>query len=401
MKISTMHFIDEIFGPPICFLFDIYNLFKRPFAELKVEQDKVKNIVLIKFFGMGSILLAGPMMSALKTRFPHTKITFLTFSSNTQLCKRIELIDKVVAIDTDTFLIFVISMLKAIRTIRSIRAEISIDLEFFSKFSTIIQYLCRTRIRVGYFLIQYGIFLKLMWRGNLLTHSVYYNPHKHTIKAFLALAESLGAHTDDLSYAQVKILDEDRKEIDRLQENNDLNVSYFLIAVNINASQICLERRWPKKNFAYLINKLRENKNIKIILLGNQGDKEYVESFLDNLDDTSNIINLVDRLGIGGLAFLLSNIDLLITNDSGPMHLAASVGTKVTALFGPETPIRYEPLGSGHFIHYPDIYCSPCLNVYNQKIAPCKGDNRCMRMIQPEDVYRSIQEKYLYVEISV
>ena len=390
-----MHFIDEVFGPPICLLFDIYNGIKKFLIKPRLGLEKVNSIILIKFFGMGSILLTGPMMRALKKKYPEAKIIFLTFSSNRQLCERIKLIDEVIDIETDTFLRFIISMLRAIYKIRYKRCDISIDLEFFSKFSTIIQYLCATKIRVGYYLIQYGIFLRLMWRGNLHTHPVYYNPHKHTTEAFLALSKALGADILDLSYAQVEIFNKDKKEIDNLMEKNDINSSHYLIALNINASPLCFERRWPMENFAYLINKLREYNKIKIILIGNKMDIDYVKFFLNILDNKKNIINLVDNLNIGLLCVLLSKINLLITNDSGPMHLAASFGTEVVSLFGPETPVRYKPLGHGHIIFYPDIYCSPCLNVYNQKKASCNGDNRCMHLIQPEDVYKTIKERYL------
>lgn len=396
MDIQIMKLIDELLGPPICLIFHFYNAAKRPFVKYKLSPNRVNNILLIKFFGMGSILLAGPMMRALRNRFPKARIIFLTFSSNEGICRQINLIDEVICVETENFSKFIISTIKAIFKIRSKCCQISIDLEFFAKTSTLIQYLCGTKIRVGYYLIQIGIFLKMMWRGNLLTHQVYYNPHKHTIEAFLALAKSLDADTNDLRLAEVEISEEDKKKTSYLLEEENIKLSDFLIAININSSPLCLERRWPMENFAYLIYKFQTYKKIKIVLIGDKKDKEYVKNFLMSLNSKSNIVDLTGRLDIGSLSALSCRINLLITNDSGPMHLAASLGTPIVALFGPETPVRFGPVGGNHLIFYPDIYCSPCLNVYNQKIAPCNGKNLCMRMILPEKVYEAIKERYLY-----
>jgi len=287
-------------------------------------------------------------------------------------------------------------MIKAILKIRKKHCEISIDLEFFAKSSTLIQYLCGTPVRVGYYLIQIGIFIKMLWRGNLLTHQVYYNLHKHTTESFLALARSLGADTDDLRLAEVEIFNRDKEKIGLIFKEENIRPSDFLIAININTGPLCSERRWPPENFAWLVNMLQEHKIIKIVLTGDIKDRDYTGLFLASLNSKDNIIDLTGRLDIASLAALLAKVNLLITNDSGPMHLAASLGTPVVALFGPETPIRFGPLGMKHTVFYPSIYCSPCLNIYNQKTAPCNGNNECMHMILPEEVYKAVREKYLH-----
>lgn len=391
-----MKFIDELFGPPICLSFHLYNSLKKPFAKYKLEPDKVNNILLIKLFGIGSILLAGSMMRALKNKFSKARIIILTFSSNKDICQRINLIDEVICVETDTLFKLVTSTIRAILKIKDKHCKISIDLEFFAKFSTLIQYLCATPIRVGYYLIQIGILIKMMWRGNLLTHEVYYNPHKHTTEAFLALARSLGADTDDLKLAEVEIFNHEKERVNSMLNEENIATSDFLIAININSGSLCLERRWPRQNFAYLINKFQEYQRIKIVFIGDRNDMDYVKSFLISLDSKNNITDLTEKLDVGTLSALLLRANLLITNDSGPMHLAASLDTPVVAFFGPETPVRFGPRGTKHTIFYPNIYCSPCLNVYNQKTAPCKGNNLCMHMILPGVVYKTIKEKYLH-----
>lgn len=336
-----MKFIDEVLGPPVCLIFNFYNALKKPFLKYKLEPNQVSNIVLIKFFGMGSILLSGPMMRALKNKFPKAKIIFLTFSSNIEICRRINLIDEVVYIETGDFAKFVITMTKAILKIRRERCEISIDLEFFSKFSTLVQYLCNSRIRVGYFLIQIGILLKMMWRGNLLTNNVYYNPHRHVSEAFLALAKSVGAYTSDLSPAVISIPNEDRTRLNNLLFALGINQDDYLVTLNINASQLCLERRWPLEKFAELTKRIVNHSGIKIILIGDMQDKAYVNLFVKIMKNVPRLFNLSGRLDIGMLIALLEKSKLFITNDSGPLHIASSLGVSTVSFFGPETPERF------------------------------------------------------------
>ena len=390
-----MKFFDELLGPPICLIFNLYNTLKKPFVSYRLDSDRVNNILLIKFFGMGSILLSGPMMRALKKRFHKAKIILLTFSGNEQICRRINLIDEVICVETDTFIKFFISIIKALHRIRIRRCEISIDLEFFAKFSTLIQYLCATKARVGFYLIQSGIFLKMMWRGNLLTHQVYYNPHRHTAEVFLALARALGADTDDTTPAAIEIRDEDISHLARLFLETGIEEGQPLIIMNINSSQLCLERRWPIEKFVELAGRILNSSNVKIILIGDSQDMSYTDMFLRMMKDDERLINLTGKLNIGALAALLKKARLIITNDSGPLHIGAYLGTPTVSFFGPEIPERYGPIGQKHTVFYAGVYCSPCLNVYNQKTAPCNGKNECMRKIQVEQVYRIIAERYL------
>jgi ADP-heptose:LPS heptosyltransferase len=398
MNIKTIKFLDETVGPLICFCFHWYNSVKKIFliSKYKIVPEKVKNILIIKFFGMGSIILAGPMFRALRGKFPKAKIILLTFSSNKEISQRLGFINEVVGVNTGSFLKFTKSLLKSIWHIKKKRCEISIDLEFFSKSSTLIQYMCGTKIRIGYYLIQIGFLLKMMWRGNLLTHNVYYNPHKHTSEAFLALARSIGADTDDMSLPAVSIYDEDRSRLTKLLSNIEINKKNFIIIMNINASQLCLERRWPIEKFIELTKRILTHSNVKVILIGDTQDISYVDTFLKAMENNNkNLFNLTGQLDIGGLTALLEKGKIFITNDSGPLHIAASLGIPTVSFFGPEIPERYGPAGEKHTVFYSGAYCSPCLNVYNQKTAPCNGQNKCMRKISVEDVYKVITERYL------
>ena len=164
--------------------------------------------------------------------------------------------------------------------------------------------------------------------------------------------------------------------------------------MNINASALCLERRWPVDRFAKLAVKILSSSDVKIVLIGDAHDVPYVDGFMEMVQRDPRIFNLAERLDIGMLTVLLEKARLFITNDSGPLHIAVSVGTATVSLFGPEIPERYGPVErEKHAVVYADTYCSPCLNVYNQKAALCHGMNECMHKITVEEVFDAVTKK--------
>ena len=101
------------------------------------------------------------------------------------------------------------------------------------------------------------------------------------------------------------------------------------------------------------------------------------------------MLNVAGKFSLEELCGLLTKSELLITNDSGPLHIAEALAVPTISFFGPETPLLYGPTGDTHVVFYKGIYCSPCLNVHNQKKAPCNGNNVCMQLISPDDVFAS------------
>ena len=166
------------------------------------------------------------------------------------------------------------------------------------------------------------------------------------------------------------------------------------ICVNINAGVLSLNRRWPRDYFATLTRELLNKYNVRIFLIGGEGDREYVNGLISELTDDPRVINTCGELSIKQLVGLFSECTMLISNDSGPLHLAYVVGLSTLSFFGPETPALYGPLGENHYVFYEDLFCSPCLNIYNSKLTHCK-DNVCLKNISPASVLKLIEEKNL------
>jgi len=134
-------------------------------------------------------------------------------------------------------------------------------------------------------------------------------------------------------------------------------------------------KRWPWRRFADLATALRRQvPGVSIVILA--GPKEVWTAV--RIHEESGKIHPVigPDLDLRGLAALLARLDLLVTNDSGPMHLAAAFGVRCVALFGPTDPRRTAPAGDGHRVLYNDRWCSPCFRRHCPLLH-----HRCLRDI--------------------
>ncbi len=385
MKTSTMKTIDHYLGIPVCLFLDIVQRLREIFPRQHVRV--YRRILVMKFFGMGTILLASPMLRAIKARHPDATIGFLTFESNRDIVMRLGLVDEVYTLRTGTLRQFAGDLLRSIRVIRRSRYDVTIDMEFFSKFSTIITYLSGSPVRIGYFMRQ-------LWRGDLLTEQIYYNHFKHITEVIGALAVPLDVRITDGTIQRPMISSSDLERASELLTSEGVDSNELLIAFNVNVSDLSLERRWPKEHFQQLAAALLLELDARLLFVGGAGDISYVNEVIAPFAGNDRVIALAGKTSLGELLGVMTHCDLFITNDSGPLHLAASLGLPTVSFFGPETPVLYGPRGGDTLIFHEELYCSPCLNVFNVKTAPCAGRNLCLSAIKVDTVLTSIRSHF-------
>lgn len=367
-----MRHIDRFIGIPLCWASGIVRMISGV-----PDAASFDSILVIKFFGLGSILLATPALRQLRAKFPGARIIFLTFSANSELIDELSFIDERWIVDPRSLLAFVKSFsLVAARLFRR-KIDIVIDLEFFSKFSTFIGSLARPSKHIGFS-------LPTRWRSWNLTDAVPFRTDGHVSRIFF----------DALSPIGIKIADPDVPRISSralavsLPPFDSLALTREMICINPNAGVTSLDRRWEGDRFAQVIDILQEqNPATLFCLIGSGDEREYVEGIRNTLrNKVHNTLNLAGLLTFGELMTLFSFSRLLITNDSGPVHAAAAAGLATVALFGPESPSFYGPLGNKTINLYAALPCSPCLNVYDAKVFKCPIDRQCMKEISVEQV---------------
>jgi len=181
-----------------------------------------------------------------------------------------------------------------------------------------------------------------------------------------------GSHTPQLS-----LRDEDRQWAEnRLQRENVLD-GRILIGMNPGATY-GLAKCWSPRRFGELGERLAQRRRLSVLLFGKEEERSIGSDIFHRLQGIG--IDLMGKTGLLQLAALLEKCHLLVTNDTGTMHVAAAVGTPVVALFGPTNPQTTGPCGEGHRIIKKNVSCSPCY----QRVCPT--DHRCMEGISVDEV---------------
>jgi ADP-heptose:LPS heptosyltransferase len=391
-----MRNIDGMVGPHICRLLSVFLILKKLAIRLglkKKENETVNTILVQKYFGIGSILHTIPLIRGLREQYPQAKIIFVTFPPMASTVRMCGLADELIVIPSSTFVEFGLGLLKAVLHLRKIRAELSIDLEFFSKFTLILPVLCGTTTRMGFY-------MKHARPSGILNLPIHFNPHQHLQKIYFAFAGKLGIQPK-ADFFKNQLPPSNSFGTEGWQQRLGIREDIPFILINPNASEASTARRWKMDNYAYLIRSLaRDFPHLQLILSGSPSEKEYVDSLYVQVADLGdNILNLGGKTSLEELFTLCENTKLMITNDTGPMHIASLYNTDLVAIFGPETPVLYGPINKNALVFYDyDLYCSPCLNIYDAKQSLhteiCE-EISCLDQIDPVEVYKKIVVRYL------
>ncbi len=400
MDVNFMRTIDRKVGIPICFFLSIIHGIGKIFSKPKIIK-KPRRILFIELSEMGSIVLAYSLFKKTKELFPGAELYFLTFKENRHAVDILGIIPKenVVTVSSRNIFSFLLSSISATWKLRWKNISVAVDMELFARLTAIISFMSGAKNRVGYFRYRN----EGLYRGNFLTHRVAFNPHIHMAQNFLNLIYAVQSSQKDLPLTKKPLADQDivlpkirlseairMKMIKKLQgENKNIIHAKKVILLNPNASDIVPMRRWPLMNYVELARRLLKHDGVYIINTGVKSEKKYGEIMHQALGST-RFINLVGRTSFSELISLYDIADILITNDSGPVHFSALTNIKTFAFFGPETPKLYGPLGDNCYEFYSDYSCSPCISAFNHRKSPC-NDNKCLKAITVEEVYRKVK----------
>lgn len=369
MNIKTQLWIDNHLVKPFVSTTNILVRLVGAILRLNHNLDKdFKTIAVCKYKGLGSIVQATALLQSLRASYPNAKIVFVSIEANAPLLKKLSCIDHLVLLNDTSALKLIFSYPNFIFQLIKLKIGVFIDLEIYSNFSSLTTTLSLARNRLGFYL------RSSHYRMGVYTHMMYYNTRVPIMQTYLQMARLLKANTI------VEKLYPLKTDLSPLLEG-----SY--IVINPNASDLRIERRWPLENFKLLIEGLRSTyPEKKIALVGAPNEAEYVAKLHTNFKD-ENIVNTAGKTSFEELIALIQNANFVITNDTGPMHLAAACGIKTIALFGPCSPDQYGDIDNVIPV-YQNLYCSPCVHEFD--VPPCFGDNQCMKQIEVSKVLKVI-----------
>jgi ADP-heptose:LPS heptosyltransferase len=401
MNADFMRLIDRRMGAPIClalsFVHGLRKIFRRP-RFIK----KPNKFLFIGLSEMGSILLAYSLFKKTKEFYPEAELYFLTFKENRRAIDILDVVpeENVITINSNNFFSLLGTSIGAIWKLRRRKISVALDMELFARFTAILGYLGGAKNRVGYFRYHN----EGLYRGNFLTHKVAFNPHLHMAHNLLNLIYAVRSSPEDVPLSKKQVLEKDivfpkrkiaenaRKMIlKRLeQENENIIKAKKIVLLNPNASDIVPLRRWPLENYAELAQLLLQHEGVYIIITGVGSEKKDARIICDAVSP-ERCINFAGRTTFYELIDLYNIADVLITNDSGPVHFSSLTDIKTFALFGPETPKLYGPLGKNCHVFYSNYACSPCISAFNHRRSPC-NDNMCLKEISVMEVYNEVKQ---------
>ena len=370
MKTKHQIAIDNLIIRPFAFLlnFAVRLMGKITSIDHRLDQDFQK-IVICKFKGLGSIIQSTPMLEAFRKAYPTAEIIYLSTESNRALLEKIEHIDTIYTINDSSFLKLVKTLVTVQFKLLGKRPDVFIDLEIYSNFSTLVGVFSLSKNRIGYYLRSSS------FKMGIYTHMMFFNSTLPISEVYFQLFRLFKK-------------DFQKPNLYPLKSTSSIALPSKYVVINPNASDLRIERRWDIKNFQSVIDYFLSNSDYSIVLIGSKGEKEYTNQLLKN-HTTERLISLAGQTSMDELIKVIQNAELMITNDTGPMHIAFATGIRTICLFGPCSPQQYGNFNNTK-VFYKKAYCSPCIHDFN--IPPCMGNNVCMQMIETEEVKKTIAD---------
>lgn len=325
---------------------------------------------------VGDTILTYPTVQRLKTLFPRSHLTILVPSHLVDLWETFPYVDEIIPFQKRRGFGSFWHDLKISSSLRQKKFHLAIILprSFHSAFQV---YLARIPTRIGY---QDG------GRSFLLTHSIPRTEetlHIHRVHYYQKLTDSLGRAEGSPS-PRIFLREEDRRWAEEMLKNLDLLDGRFLVGMNPGATY-GLAKCWYPDRFGELGRRILSKSKATVLLFGKEEERPVAKEILHHLKQKE--IDLTGQTGLLQLAALLERCHLLVTNDTGTMHVATAVGTPVVAIFGSTDPSTTGPWGDGHVVIKKDVPCSPCLK------RVCPTDHRCMELITVDEVEEAVDKK--------
>lgn len=374
LNVTTIKFLDRYFGNVLCFILSPSKLF------YSRKEIKIKNILIIQLWGIGESVLTLPTINALRKKFPKANIDILLTERNKDVYFENKDLNKIIPIKLNPWSI------KKLVFKNYKKYDLVIDMEEYLNISSIISFFIGKK-RIGF---SHNV------RSKLYTNEVAYNDEQHVSQTFVDLLKPLGINFKIKNLEKLNYSSNDKKNIDVILKNK-IKKNDLVVGIAPGAAESARSRIWPIENFISLSNQLiMSKKNIKIIFTGNNEERELINKIINKINKKDNLINLAGKITLKQLFYLVTKCDLFISNDAGPMHIAAAQGTKTIGLFGPNLPKRFKPLNRQSISIYKGNICkfSPCINVHKGEVPDCyyqgKDYQKCMKEIRVEDVLKAV-----------
>jgi lipopolysaccharide heptosyltransferase I len=328
-------------------------------------------ILIVKPSSLGDVVHALPTVARIRKKFPDAHIAWLVNDNLVPLLERTPVINEIIPFYRQQLTKFPIHL----KQLRAGKFDLVVDLQGLLR-SGVMTFATLAPRRVGLSDAREG--------ARMFYNETVAVPRIHAVDRYLLAATHLGCTDTAIEFPL------------GIPPISNLKSQISNLPIAINPSARWTTKLWSDDKFAELIRRLPRE---RVILTGSANDRDRIEKILGGTRGacaeprsvaSDAPCNLAGKTGLLQLAELYSRCALVITNDSGPMHIAAAVGTPVVAIFGPTDPTLTGPYGKQHTIVRAGANCSPCL----KKRCNHRPPMECMDKITVEQVHAAAA-KYL------
>jgi len=334
-----------------------------------LDRLHVRRICLRATNWIGDAVMTTPAMAALRSSFPDAEIVVVANPLVAELFRSHPYCDRVIVYDKKGAHRGLRGLWRFCGTLRRERFDLAVLLQNAFE-AALMAALAGIPLRAGY---------GSDGRGLLLTHAVAVGEAQrrlHHTRYYLQMLEALGIAGGD-GALRLACTEEELARARALLGSADV------VVINPGAAYGSA-KRWLPERFAEVGNRLHAEFGVRVVLTGGPGETEIGDDIAAAMRVAP--LNLIGKTSVREMMAVLSLCRLVVTNDSGPMHVAAAFGTPIIAVFGSTDHSTTSPLADTCRIIRKEVDCAPCL------LRQCPTDHRCMEAIGVEDVMAGVHE---------
>lgn len=323
------------------------------------------SILVIKMLGGGSLVMAYPALLAVRKRYRDQKLMLLTTSSIRQFAESLHLFDEIICISDGSLFSLATSSLAA--WIRCFRVDTVVDLEVYSKLTTVFSVLTAARNRIGFYLEN------TYWRLHIHTHLLFFNRFSGSYYFYDAIASLLDAKIPARNECEENV----RKYLaTATKEKGKRRISIGHACSDFGTERILTPEQWRQ------VLSSQNAQTEEFVFLGGKKDHKKAEEIIVVLRERfpeASYVNFCGTLSLNESLGYLDSSEEFWGIDSSLIHYARLLGKKTVSFWGPTDPktrLRDEENISAE-VHYKKVPCSPCIHV--AETPPCKGRNICIQ----------------------
>ncbi len=330
-------------------------------------KPKHKKVAIIRLWTLGESILTLPLIKKLNQE--GYQVDVIAMDSSRPVFERTERINKIITFSPLLFF-------------NLFHYDYVIDTEPNFNISAILAFLISKK----------SIGFSNMFRGILYDYKINYDDKKHSTINFSSLLSPLGINHVPDKLIPLNYTNNEKNKVDNIIKQYSDNL---LVGIHYGLRKVSPHRIWKAENFANLIDRITNKyENIKVLITGSPSEYAVNNDLISLIKNKSNVINFAGKTSLGEFSYLMTKFKLFISSDTGPMHLAAAMGTKTIGLFGPNLPERFAPYGKGNISIYKSrsLNCSPCVNTHLAQFRKCPYKGRCMNLISVDTVFKEVEK---------